>query len=470
MPSPPAESHPAAWSLTSRLAWRFAVMTSILVALYAAGSLYMLYDALRDDLHNFFEHESQETVEELARSGSDPQSLQAVLEEVASSVHTPSCAYRLRDGSGAIVAEAGRSKLLQQFTERVPVEDRPIGLTLLHHAVFGHAIAVPGRDLVLELLVDADEMHEALFGYLRSALLVFLVSVPLAAVFGRFTARRGLAGLHDLVAQARAIDVTAGNPARLRPENAPEELRELAAEMNAVLARTDEGLRTMRTFTAGLAHELRSPLQNLIGETEVTLMAARQPEEYAALLRSNLDDLHELSDAIDNLVAFCRSNEPKPHAAVRERFDLLAEADLRLQRERRTARRAGLQLRLTGDGDAHLRADREGVLRVLRNLVGNALAWSPRGGAIDVRVSGVPDSVRLVVEDVGPGIPEELRDRVFEPFVSGRPKRGERGGYGLGLTICRSVVRDHGGRLWHEAREGGGTRFVAEFPRETAVD
>ncbi len=105
---------------------------------------------------------------------------------------------------------------------------------------------------------------------------------------------------------------------------------------------------------------------------------------------------------------------------------------------------------------------------MLRNLVGNALAWSPAGAAVDVRVEGAPAAVRLVVEDRGPGIPAELAERIFEPFVSGRARRGERGGYGLGLTICRTAVRAHGGRIWHEPREGGGTRFVAEFPRAAA--
>jgi two-component system heavy metal sensor histidine kinase CusS len=466
MPSPPTEAGRAQrWSLTSRLGWRFAFMTSALIAIYALGSMYLLYDALRDDLHIFLQHESAEVIAELDEAGDDLPAMNAVLQDLADVAHNPGCAYRLRDESGHVLAEAGRPRLLALDPDPIPVRNRAVGLSLLRRAVFGHAVALPERHMVFELIVDADELHEALFSYLRSALLVFLISVPLAAICGRITARRGLVGLRDLVAQARVIDVSTSTGARLRPQDAPEELRELAAEVNAVLARTEEGLRAMRTFTASLAHELRSPLQNLIGETEVALLAARPPEEYVTLLRSNLDDLHELSDAVDNLVAFCRSNEPQPHPAQRERFDLLAEADLRLQRERRSARRNGLQLNLSGEGDAHLSADREGVLRVLRNLVGNALVWSPRGGSVDVRVSGEDGVVRLVVDDLGPGIPEELRYRVFEPFVSGRPRRGERGGYGLGLTICRSVVSEHGGRLWHEAREGGGTRFIAEFPR-----
>ncbi|HEX5010431.1 MAG TPA: ATP-binding protein [Planctomycetota bacterium] len=456
------------WSLTSRLAWRFATMTSVIVFLYAAGSSYVLFDALRDDLHNFFDHESEEFTAMLLQTDGTPAALQQAAESVADVTHEPPCGYRVRDAqTGAILAQAGRQKLLDRVPDAIPIGERSMSLSILRNSVVGHARALPDRGLVVELLVDAQDVRGALFKYLRSALLVFLISVPVAAVCGMVTARRGLQALRDLVAQARAIELPGGG-ARLAPEDAPEELRELTAEINAMLARIEDGLHAMRTFTASLAHELRSPLQNLIGETEVALLASRSADDYVTLLRSNLDDLHELSDAVDNLVAFCRSSEPQPRGAVRERFDLLSEADLRLARERRTARRVGSELHLTGGGDTTLVADREDVLRVLRNLVGNALAWSPAGAAVDVRVEGAPAAVRLVVEDRGPGIPAELSERIFEPFVSGRARRGERGGYGLGLTICRTAVSAHGGRLWHEAREGGGTRFVAEFPRAAA--
>ncbi len=452
------------WSLTTRLAWRFAVMTSVIVLLYASGSTYLLFDALRDDLHNFFEHESLELANMIEGTDASPAELRRCVGLLADVTQEPPCAFRVRDGSGAVLASGGRKSLLEAYPGVVPETDLPVGLQLLQRTVFAHSKPLPELGLHVEVLVDSRSMRETLREYLRSALLVFLVSVPLAAVFGRMTARRGLSGLRELVAQARSIE-RPGSSARLDPEDAPEELRELALEVNAMLGRIDEGLATMRTFTASLAHELRSPLQNLIGETEVALLATRSQDDYATLLRSNLDDLHELSDAVDNLVAFCRSSEPQLRSAPRERFDLRAEADFRLQRERRSARRAGVQLALAGEGDTSLLADREGVLRVLRNLVGNALAWSPQGAAVDVGIHGQDGVVRLVVEDRGPGIPEDMKERVFEPFVSGRARRGVRGGYGLGLTICRNVVREHRGRIWHEPREGGGTRFVAEFPK-----
>ncbi|MHC5211845.1 MAG: ATP-binding protein, partial [Planctomycetota bacterium] len=299
-------------------------------------------------------------------------------------------------------------------------------------------------ELLLELIVDTGEKQAQLLEYTVWAGGAFLVSVLLAGLCGWYTAWRGLRSLRAMVAQARAIDLPEGGAA-IRLDHAPRELSELGHELNAMLARIDDGLKSMRTFTAGLAHELRSPLQNLIGETEVTLMAEQSGDDYRQLLRSNLDDLHSLSDAVDNLIAWCRSAEPKRQGATLEDFDLAVEAHLRLERERRSAERAGLQLTVEADGDTRLFANREDSLRVLRNLVGNAITWSLRGTDVVVHIHGNPDGVRVSVEDRGPGIPETLAGRIFEPFVTGQVRQGARGGYGLGLAICRSIMLEHGG-------------------------
>ena len=111
-------------------------------------------------------------------------------------------------------------------------------------------------------------------------------------------------------------------------------------------------------------------------------------------------------------------------------------------------------------------ADREACLRVLRNLVGNALHWSPPDSTVTVAIESEPSLVRVRVEDQGPGVPESLGQRAFEPFVTGRNRRETRGGYGLGLAICRSIVDDHTGTLRYENRMEGGARFIAEFPRD----
>ena len=454
------------WSLTRRMAVRFALMTSALLALYALGSAYVLYATLHEEVDEFLEHELSEYVMQLAETdGSAAQLRQATW--LISQIEEPMpCAYRVRDAQGYLIAEAGGAELLTG-PAREDTGRGPHLLWFFGTPVVKRAAPVPDLPLMVEMFVDTSESRASLYKYLVSAGTTLLLFVGLAALSAWYTAWRGLRSLRELTRQARAIE-TPRRGAALHLEGAPRELRELGGELNAMLERIDAGLASMRTFTAGLAHELRSPLQNLMGETEVALLSERSSKEYVHLLRSNLDDLHALSDAIDNLILWCRSSDPKEPRGALERFDYAAEARLRLERERRTAERGGIGLAVDSAGDTELVADREGSLRVLRNLVGNAIVWSPPGATVEVRIEGDERSVALVVEDRGPGIPPELADRIFEPFVSGRPRKGERGGYGLGLAICRTIMQQHGGSLLFESRPGGGTRFVARFPRSEA--
>jgi two-component system heavy metal sensor histidine kinase CusS len=235
----------------------------------------------------------------------------------------------------------------------------------------------------------------------------------------------------------------------------------------SMLGRIESATAGMRTLTAGLAHELRSPLQNLIGETEVMLLSDRSPEDYRRLLASNLEELHDLAGAVDNLLVHCRARDPlRPGRPLLppEPFDLFDQACLRLERTRRAAERGGVRLELRRSGDTTVVAVREDVLRLVKNLVDNAVKWSPPGGAIEVLVEGDGETVRIVVDDQGPGMPAHLGESIYRPFVRHAGGQQARAGYGLGLSICRSVVDAHGGRLFHEPRAGGGTRFVAELP------
>lgn len=452
------------WSLRRRMAVTFAVTTCSIVFLYGAGSIYLAFDSVRDNAKGFMHHELDALALGLAECDDDVESIDAELKKVLQVSTQAPCSFRVRDEDGEIVAERGSNRLLKRI--RRPV--RP-GTSwrkyLFSDGIAVHSIEVDEPDeMTVEMLVNSKDALSELWRYTQASALTFLLSVILAGLAGSFTARRGLRGLGEVVQQARDIDLSATG-ASIRLDGAPAEVREVGEALNAMLARIGQGLRDMQTFTAGLAHELRSPLQNLIGETEVMLLSDRSSSDYRSLLRSNLEDLHDLSDAVDNLVAYCRKSNPNGPVVSLEEFDIAREVEIRIERLRRSAELQSLTIDVSVDGDTRISADREGCLRVLRNLVGNAIEWSPEGAAIMVRISGRADSVRIEVQDAGPGMPQDLGDRVYEPFVSGRKAAGRRASYGLGLTICRSVMEDHGGVLRHVSGEGGGTRFIAEFPR-----
>jgi signal transduction histidine kinase len=113
-----------------------------------------------------------------------------------------------------------------------------------------------------------------------------------------------------------------------------------------------------------------------------------------------------------------------------------------------------------------VRADRQRLLQVLSNLIGNAVKFTPAGGEIIFRIETEEGFVRVSVEDTGPGIAAESIDRVFDPFWRGQ--RGHRGGAGLGLAIAKGIVLTHGGRIWVESEIGRGSAFRFTLPRSSS--
>ena len=452
------------WSLTRRMAVTFALANGLVLVIYTVVLAIEVMGILRGDVKSFMDHELTELALEISETDGSPAAIRACVEDVAQPTGEPDCGLRVRDASGEIVAEGGKRRLLSMEAGPIPES------VSWRSRLLSDAIALKSQQMGeyrIEIIVDAQEPVERIYEFFETALVVFLAAAVLTGFTGWLTAHRGLRSLRAVVSQAGGIR----SPADVSPivlDGAPREVREVGHALNAMLDRLQETLERMRAFTAGLAHELRSPLQNLIGETEVTLMAARSSEQYREVLRSNLEDLYDLTDAVDNLVTFCRTAEPEPAGAERERFDLAREAELRLEREQRIATRKGLRLEFSSDGDTELEADRESCLRVLRNLVANAIIWTPAGRAVHARIEGDESTVRIVVSDEGPGVSPELGERIFEPFVTGQNRMGKRGGYGLGLAICRSIVDEHGGTLRYEGAEDGGARFVASFPRRRA--
>ncbi len=469
--SPVTDAPPAAspserpWSLTRRMTVLFAVTTSLILALHALWSSYFVFDALRDDVRQFMERELTRLRFAIER-GEDhgEEAIRECVENVARVSEEPPCAFRVRTNDGELIAEAGTKRLRKQINEPLPEDASWRALYFLRRVAFD-SLALEDPPVQLEILVDTKEARAEVGEYVWLALLSFLGSIALAALAGWFTAHRGLQGLRDVVSQTEEI-ASAASLSTIRVDDAPREVREVGAALNDMLVRIHGGMEEMRTFTAGLAHELRSPLQNLIGETEVTLLAERAPDEYRTLLKSHLDDLHDLSDAVDNLVQYCRRSDPDRRELRTEFFDLGNEVELRLKGLLRAAERADVAIDVVTKGDCGVFADREGCLRVVKNLVGNAIASSPPSTTVRVTIDGEDDTeVRILVDDEGTGVPDAIRDRIFDPFVSGPPKDGHRAGYGLGLTICRSIMDEHHGTITFDARAEGGTRFKAALPR-----
>ena len=239
-----------------------------------------------------------------------------------------------------------------------------------------------------------------------------------------------------------------------------DEYGEFAASLNAFLDRIEALVENEEQFVADAAHELRTPLTALRGRVETTLLRERTPEEYRGALGIVLAEGERLSALVEALLnsATAIAARPAPpldlraviEAAHARWIDRFAESGVGLD-----VAAVPLRVGLTS-GEAG---------SLLDNLLANALRASPSGTVCRVELRLVKDRVRLAVQDAGPGVPEELRERVFDRFVRGEESRNRAtGGFGIGLSLCRRIAEGRGGRIW-VADSPEGARFEVDLPK-----
>jgi signal transduction histidine kinase len=294
--------------------------------------------------------------------------------------------------------------------------------------------------------------------------LVAALATTIAFVAGGLLGRRIS---RDLESVAREVGLEALEEVSL-PEGAPREVVGVVRALRETLARVRTEIENGRLITSGMAHELRSPLQNLMGEAQVALLRERTAPEYRAVLESQLEELNELSRVVDNLVTLSSVESGRRPVTI-EQFDLAAELRLRLTREFRLAQRRGVELLLEGDGPLLIEGDREALLLALRNVVTNAIEWTPRGREVALGLGASGDQLEVVVDDAGPGVPPEEREAIFRPFHRGQAAVGRRVGFGIGLALTRRAVDDQGGSIVVGESELGGSRFQIRLPRRRAT-
>jgi len=238
----------------------------------------------------------------------------------------------------------------------------------------------------------------------------------------------------------------------------------LFADLTEVLRRAEESrlaesLAQLGEMAGGVAHELRNSLATLRGY--LTLIERRPGEDSIADFLSEIRrEADHLERVLEDFLSFARPGTARVREFPLAPLLLRAAADPVLE---------GIEVRVHGAADhgAVLRGDPQLLERALRNLLHNAAQAdreAGRSGPLEMTIQTRSDGVEIAIEDRGPGLPPELRDRLFHPFVTGRP-----GGVGLGLSLAQRVVVLHGGRIRLEDREGGGTRATLFFPRDTIV-
>ncbi len=296
----------------------------------------------------------------------------------------------------------------------------------------------------------------------RSALLFSaVVALTVALVLGVLLFRSIVAPLNVLTRASQAI--ADGDLSARAPVRGNHEIAQLAAAFNQMAESLERAERARRNQTADIAHELRTPLTVLQGTLEAMADGVYPLDRENVLLA--LSQVRTLARMVEDLRLLALSDAGELHLYIRP-LDLRAFLCRFLEGYRSKAREKGITLHLElPDSLPPVQADRDRLSQILGNLVSNALRYVHRGGKVVIRARVVGDEVHIAVSDDGPGIPAKELPHLFERFWRGdKARRRATGGSGLGLTIAKSLVEAHGGRIWVESEEGKGTTFTFTLP------
>jgi two-component system heavy metal sensor histidine kinase CusS len=305
---------------------------------------------------------------------------------------------------------------------------------------------MPDRpSLVVAVAVDITHHEHFMASFKRTLWLFVAIAAALAGFLGWAAVKRGLAPLQTI--RQGAAGITASRlDYRLAVDAVPVELAGLTETLKDMLARLEDSFRRLKDFSSDLAHELRTPISNLMTETQVALTRARPADEYREVLASNAEEYERLARMIGDMLFLAQADHGLivPH---REPVDLASEVRALFDFFDALAEEKSLQLSLAGSGQVS--GDKLMLRRALANLIANAIRHTPMGGSIRVRLAAENGSTKLAIENSGDPIPAEHLSRIFDRFYRADPSRhGSAEGAGLGLAITRSIIRAHGGEIY----------------------
>ena len=326
------------------------------------------------------------------------------------------------------------------------------------------AIATP-TDWQLKIAVDTAH-HAHFMQGLRLTLTLYLMgAILISGLLGWWAARQGLAPLW--VMKERAMTVTAQKLDQRMPVDAvPAEFADLAQSLNTMLERLQSDFSRLQEFSSDLAHELRTPINNLLTQTQVSLAQKRDASAYQDILASNAEEFQRLARMVSDMLFLAKTEHgielPNPEAISLEQetralFDFYdAVAD-----EKR--------IRLSLAGEAVVMGDRLMVRRAIGNLLSNALQHSPDDADVAVVIEKKGAAVALCLTNTGNTISADVLPRLFDRFFRVDKSRShpDSDGAGLGLSITQAIMAAHGGSVTASSSYGV-TTFCLMFPGSVA--
>jgi two-component system, OmpR family, heavy metal sensor histidine kinase CusS len=402
-----------------------------------------------------------------------PGEMDALVEELEFEANSRSLSHfwgRVVEGAHTLIETDGMAALLPVGEFPSPSSAANEGPACAYSSHDGHSFLLcsatsprsfhPEQMGIVQVAMDTSDDDDLVDTYRRDAAVVVLLGTLLSTAAGWIIARRGLAPLRDVAEHARRM-TAAQLHERVGETQWPDELGAFAIAFDGMLDRLESAFERLSRFAADLAHELRTPINNLMGEAEVALTRERSAAEYRQIIESSREEYSQLSQIIDGLLFLARAeNVETPLSPV----VLDARAEVEAVREFYEALAEEWKIEVKVRGNGRLRADATLFRRAVSNLLANALNHTAEAGHVWVGIDEVKGGLDVEVSDDGCGMAQEHVSRVFDRFyrIEGAASRSH--GNGLGLAIVKSIIELHAGHLRIESAVGQGTRVTLHFP------
>ncbi|CAN7659223.1 heavy metal sensor histidine kinase [Acidovorax sp. LjRoot129] len=326
------------------------------------------------------------------------------------------------------------------------------------------SVSLPGSsEASIQIWVALDIAHHKHFMQGLTRVLVGYVALAtlVAGVLGWWAAKNGLAPLRAM--RSRAMAITAQRlDERMPTQEFPVEMADLATTLNEMLRRLKEEFDRLSEFSSDLAHELRTPINNLMTQTQVTLSQTRSSDEYRDILASNAEEYQRLARMVADMLFLAKAD----HGLILPSTEKIAVHDeTRALYDFYEALAEEKQVRLELLGQAEVWGDRLMLRRALSNLLSNAIRYTPAGERVVIDVMGNANGTTVNVLNAGPPIDEQMIPRLFDRFFRADKSRKQldSDGAGLGLSITQAIVHAHGGSMSVSSVDGM-TCFSMHFP------
>ena len=454
-------------SLTARLAFLFALMAFgllVLVALFIDRSVSAHFDEL--DLYDLSAKRVQlETIMGQVDSEDDlallPQRIENAFvgrETVALIISIPQLSWQYALNEAKI--DQMQESLLTTQNDFIKWQTEE-GVRFIGQMARLQADALYPSDIKLFIGLNISH-HVHFLDELRLFLGIGIIGASvLAGMLGWLAAHKGLEPMRKVASTARQLSANQLGK-RLSTDDAPAEMQALVEAFNGMLERLEASFRRLNEFSDDIAHELRSPVSNLITETQVALSQARSADQYRDVLHSNLEEFDRLARMIADMLFLAKTDNgllPAPLQQVKLEQEIVALYEFyeALAEEK--------QLHLMLNGQGWVMGDSLMLRRALSNLISNAIRHSPAGEQILISITSTKNSLCIEVSNCGEPIPLDQQSRIFERFYRVDPARSRQGdGSGLGLSITRSIIEAHKGEISVKSTDAI-TQFKITIPK-----